>query len=213
MRIPFPSSLASACLTALYRLLRPTLRIEVRGEDGLRAAAADGGLAVLACWHNELFCMPSLQWVLPGRRWVSIVSASADGEVLAGVLNRLDIATSRGSSSRQGVRALMGAVRIMKREGRLGFVTVDGPRGPRHQVKDGVLFLAAKAGAHLVPVRVSCSRKFVFQKAWDKFELPLPFSRCRVTFGAPYALGPGKLTHEALARERAILEEKLHGLG
>ena len=213
MKIKLPPNFISACMGMLHKLMRPTLRIEISGDEAMREALGQGKLVVIACWHNELFCMPYLLPLMPERKWVSIVSASADGDMLAGVLNRLGVATARGSSSRAGVRALMGAVRIMKQERRLGAVTVDGPRGPRHKVKDGAIFLAHKADALLVPLRVSYSRKFIFHKAWDKFELPLPFSRCRVTFGVPYAIGEARLRGEALERERIILEEKLHGLG
>lgn len=213
MKIKIPPSIVSAVLYLVYRLMRLTLRIEPRGHEAVQEALAQGRLVVLAIWHNELFCLPHLKHLTPDNSWVSIVSASKDGEILAGVLNRMGVHTARGSSSRAGVRALMGAVRLMKKERRLGAVTVDGPRGPRHEVKDGALFLAAKADALVVPVRVSCSRKYVFHKAWDKFELPLPFSRCRVCLGEPYALGADKLDADSMAQERDILCKKMQALG
>ena len=212
MRIPIPLNVVSGCLSVLYRLLRLTLRLEIEGEERIFDALDEGRLVVLAGWHNELFCMPYMYRMTPGHRWVAIVSASKDGEVLAGVLNGLGIATARGSSSRSGVRALMGAVRMMKKERMMGVVTVDGPRGPRHEVKDGVLFMAAKANALVVPVRARCSRRYVFEKAWDKFELPLPTARCRIVFGEPYALESTALDADSLARERARLTDRLNGL-
>ena len=212
MKIPVPLSVVSRCLGVAYRLLRLTLRLEIEGRERLFDALEQGRLVVLAGWHNELFCMPYMYRMTPGHKWVAIVSASKDGEVLAGVLNGLGIATARGSSSRSGVRALMGAVRMMKKQRMLGFVTVDGPRGPRHEVKDGVLFMAAKADALVVPVRARSSRRFVFAKAWDKFELPLPTARCRIVFGEPYALESASLDADSLARERARLTDRLNAL-
>jgi len=218
MKIPVPNALVSLLLVAVYRLLCRTLRLEISGGEHLRRAWAEGRQVVFACWHNELFCFPwmgrGVAWIREQSRWVGIVSASRDGDVLAGVLERQGIAAARGSSSRQGLRALMSAVRIMKKEGRQGFVTVDGPRGPRHEVKDGVLLLAHKAGALIVPARVRPDRCWTFARAWDRFELPKPFSRCKIVFGEPYALSCGdKLTTDDLDRERATLQEKLNGLG
>lgn len=216
MKIKLPPRVLTLILVVLYRLLCRTLRLEPHNIEPVLRAWDQGRQVVFACWHNELFCLPWLntaRWYKNYARWVAIVSASKDGEVLAAILNRLGIAASRGSSSREGVRALMGAVRIMKREGRQGVVTVDGPRGPRHEVKDGVLLLAQKTGALLVPVRSFPEHKWIFAKAWDKFELPKPFSRCRLVIGEPYALPKGRMTQQDLDRERRILEQKLHALG
>lgn len=212
MRLRLPAGLVSLLLAALYRLVLLTVRLRVENYDALRALWAAGTPTVVACWHNELFCFPALRG---DTRWVAIVSASKDGEVLARTLNRLGIDTARGSSSRQGLAALRQAVRAMREgAGRVnGFVTVDGPRGPRHKAKDGVLLLAALAGAPLVPARVHCSRAFVFRKAWDRFELPLPFSTCRIVFGEPCAVPAQALRGQALADAVRDLEARLHGLG
>ncbi len=212
MRLRVPVGLLVPLLAGLYRLLLWTLRLRVENAEALRALWAAGRPTVVACWHNELFCFPGLR---EDTRWVAIVSASKDGEILARLLGRLGIGTARGSSSRLGLTALRQAVRAMREgDGRVnGFVTVDGPRGPRHEAKDGVFLLAARAGAMLVPARVRCSRAFVFRKAWDRFELPLPFSTCRVVFGEPYAAPAGPLRGQALAAAARDLEARLHALG
>ena len=60
--------------------------------------------------------------------------------------------------------------------------TVDGPRGPRHKVKPGAVFLALLAGSPVVPVRVVMERRWILWRAWDKFQVPWPFSRCTIVF-------------------------------
>jgi lysophospholipid acyltransferase (LPLAT)-like uncharacterized protein len=91
-------------------------------------------------------------------------------------------------------------------------VTVDGPRGPRHKVKEGAVYLAAKAGAPLVPLRIFMSRSFIFQNAWDKFQLPWPGARCRVVYGRPYRVS-AEMTAEEMVRECSRLEGLLNALG
>ncbi len=211
MRIKVPPGPAAWLITLVYRLLMRTVRVELVNQRPVERLWAAGRPTVVACWHNELLPFPALRL---DTRWIAIVSASKDGEVLSRILNRLGIDTARGSSSRRGLAALRTAVRAMREgAGRVnGFVTVDGPRGPRHKAKDGVLFLAQKAGAPLIPVRASYSRKIVFN-SWDRFEVPLPFSRCRVVFGEPMEVCPDKLRGETLEREIVRLEERLGALG
>lgn len=219
MKIKVPVPILAAMMTAVYALWCRTLRLEFEGAERIRKTWDQGRQTVVACWHNELFCFPWMgryvPWIRSRVGWLGIVSASKDGDILTGVLDRLGFAAARGSSSRGGLRALMGAVRELKKNPRRqGFVTVDGPRGPRHEVKDGALLLAHKAGALMVPARVRCSGCWVFARAWDRFELPKPFSRCRIIFGEPYEVtAAGKLDKEKLSHERQKLTEKLNELG
>jgi lysophospholipid acyltransferase (LPLAT)-like uncharacterized protein len=88
-------------------------------------------------------------------------------------------------------------------------VTLDGPRGPRHKVKDGALFLAHRTGAPLVPVR-AFARPCVRFNSWDRFALPLPFARVRLVFSDPYHIERDTLDEAALAEERTRLESAMH---
>lgn len=137
---------------------------------------------VAAIWHDEMFPLIAYHAY---ENVTAIVSQSKDGEILAQVLHRFGYQTARGSSSRGGIRALVTAIKQMDASGAGTVVTVDGPRGPRHQVKPGAIFLAHKAKAPVIPVRAFMSSKFVFKKAWDRFQLPLPFSKCTLVYGDP----------------------------
>ena len=63
---------------------------------------------------------------------------------------------------------------------------VDGPKGPIFQVKHGMIYISQKSGVPIVPMGVAYSKKWIFNKTWDKFQLPKPFSRGVVIFGTPY---------------------------
>ncbi|NJB66823.1 hypothetical protein GGQ74_000463 [Desulfobaculum xiamenense] len=209
MKIKVDPVLLSYPLSWLYRLWCGTIRMDIENRDALERVWAQGRTVVMACWHNELFPYPTIQM---NRQWTAIVSLSSDGTIATELLNRLGLVIARGSSSRGGVRALMSACRLIKKDGRQGFVTVDGPRGPRHEVKEGVIFLAQKSGSLLVPTRMVPSRAKIFDRSWDKFVLPLPFSRCRIVFGEPYEVTSEKLDEQTLAEETRKLGEKLHAL-
>ena len=208
MALRLNSALLAPILYVLYRIWCFTLSITVKGREGYLKARADGHHLVYALWHDELFPQ-----VLVGKNgpWMTVVSQSKDGEFLTGVLERLGYTTVRGSSRRGGLTALRAAGRLMREKNLEAVLTVDGPTGPRHQVKEGVIYLAAKTPALIVPVRAYMSQAKVFN-SWDRFQLPLPGSRCRVVFGEPYAVECEKLTAEVIKAEALKLEERLNAL-
>lgn len=137
---------------------------------------------IFAIWHDEMFPLFRLH---RGEKVTAVVSASNDGEILARFMARMGFGLARGSSSRRGKQALKEAAKSID-TGHDVIFTVDGPTGPRHEVKPGAVYLAAKFNIEIVPVRVDMSKKFIFSKSWDKFQLPLPFSRIKVCYGTPY---------------------------
>ncbi|GAB6060849.1 lysophospholipid acyltransferase family protein [Desulfonatronum parangueonense] len=193
----------------LTNLLSRTLRFTQEGLAECEQMRQQGARFVVPFWHDELFPLIHLH---RDQGVVAVVSQSRDGEFLSQVMARFGFKLARGSSRRGGAGALIAARKEMREHGADVVFTVDGPRGPRHKVKEGAIYLAAKTGAHLVPLRVFMSRSYVFQNAWDKFQLPWPGAHCRVVYGRPY-LVQESLSADDMARECLRLEEKLHQLG
>lgn len=143
---------------------------------------------IFAVWHNRQLIGPELyrryfRSAMPFRRLASIASASRDGAIAARFLELSDTAAVRGSSSRRGARALTELIDLARQ----GFdiaVTPDGPRGPRYEVKPGIIALAQHAQAPIIPICYHMSRKRVL-RSWDGFQIPLPFSRCEIQVGEP----------------------------
>ncbi len=189
----------------LYKLWCKTLRYTEVGREAFEQVAKDNPI-VVCLWHGELFPL------LYTRRTLNmgvIVSQSKDGEYITQVLQACGFKTPRGSSSRGGATALLQAVKLMRDEKTSICVTVDGPRGPRHKVKDGAIFLAKQAEAFIVPVRVHMERAKIFHRSWDKFQLPLPFSRLTIYYGEAYSLADNVLEGENIKSACATLGERL----
>jgi lysophospholipid acyltransferase (LPLAT)-like uncharacterized protein len=194
---------------SFVRLWSSTLRYRQEGYESVERLKAEGRLIVFAIWHDELFPYIHLH---RNERVIAVVSQSSDGELLARVLAANGFLLARGSSSRGGLKALVSAKRQMHALGSNAVFTVDGPRGPRHKVKEGAVFLADRADAYLVPARVSMSPVKVFHKAWDRFQLPLPFARCAVRYGTPYKPRLDARSEDDLKREAGELEYRLNTL-
>ena len=86
-------------------------------------------------------------------------------------------------------------------------ITPDGPRGPSKIVQGGVMAMARKSGAYLVPCGVS-ARPRVLAKSWDRYMVPLPFSRCLMNFGDPLKVPPNA-TDEEVEAVRLKLESEI----
>jgi len=76
-----------------------------------------------------------------------------------------------------------------------GSLTVDGPRGPRHEVKPGAVLLAQKTGARIVPLGMAYS-SCLKMNSWDLTEVPLPGTRAVLYTGIPFAIPPGVSVEE-----------------
>lgn len=163
-------------LRLLYVTLRP-----VHVQQHFERCAWNGGTPVLlAFWHGRMLYFLHRYH---RQRFTILVSRSKDGEFVTQVLQRFGVHVTRGSSRHGGAQALREIVRKV-RSGYHAAFTPDGPRGPRYQVQPGIVAVAQKTGAAIVPVTYSARWKKVF-RSWDAFLMPLPFSRIVVIYGEP----------------------------
>jgi lysophospholipid acyltransferase (LPLAT)-like uncharacterized protein len=136
----------------------------------------------------------------------AMVSASRDGGFLAGILERFKVQPVRGSSSRRGPQALLELTSWAERGYDLA-ITPDGPRGPCYVVQDGVMALAQLTGLPIIPFSYNARWK-VRSKSWDRFILPLPFSRCEMNTAPPIFI-PREATDEEREALRREVERRL----
>jgi lysophospholipid acyltransferase (LPLAT)-like uncharacterized protein len=122
--------------------------------------------------------------------------------MLAEILKSFQAQPVRGSSSRRGAQALKELVHWAKDGWDLA-ITPDGPRGPCYKIQEGVIAAAQLSGHPLVPVSYRLNSK-IQAKSWDRFQIPLPFSKCTVMIGAPISV-PRKMDD----KERQAIKERL----
>ncbi len=193
----------------LIRLLTATLRVTERDRGGI-LDHPDRPPVIIAFWHNRLFLMaPYYERYCWGHTALTIISRSKDGQFMADVALKFGVTSARGSSSRHGVSAALTAMHAARDEKIDIVITPDGPRGPRHQVQPGILRFAQTTGRPIVTVTTHLRWKKVL-KNWDRFEIPLPFSRCELITGEPIFVPEGA-TEEELGAIRERLANSLHG--
>lgn len=158
----------------ILKLLRLSLKIS------LESANPKDQKCIYLFWHRNLIPL-ALHRI--GETLAIVVSASKDGELIAGPMQELGYIPVRGSTTRQGSEALREMLRLSKVM-QLG-ITPDGPKGPSKNIQPGVLYIALLAGIPIIPLQAEIEREWVFN-SWDRFRVPKPFSRIRIKYGSPH---------------------------
>jgi len=163
---------------------------------------------IAALWHNRLLVFPLvLRRFFPQRQGAALISASRDGDLLTDAVQRFGYNVVRGSSSRLGASAILQLEEVLA-SGSDVVITPDGPRGPAYELGPGIIFLAQKTGAPVVPVNMEYSSCWRLN-SWDRFIVPRPFAKVRVIIGAPHRVGstssPEEFEAERLRLQKAMM--------
>ena len=137
-----------------------------------------GNRYLLAFFHQDELSIMNF-W--RNRKMSVLVSVSKDGEIMNHTAKFLGFETVRGSSSKKAVSGLISAIKKVKAGYDMSFA-VDGPRGPLHEVKEGICAISRKTGVKIIPARAVPSRAKIFEKSWSKAKFPLPFSKIDIHF-------------------------------
>jgi lysophospholipid acyltransferase (LPLAT)-like uncharacterized protein len=195
-----------------FRLLQVwarTLRFEIDDRAGVLGQPVTENY-IAALWHNRLLLISfALKKFFPQRPGAGLISASRDGDLVADLTQRFGFRVVRGSSSRLGASAILELTNVLA-SGRDILITPDGPRGPAYELGPGIIFLAQKAGAAVVPVNFEYSNCWRV-KSWDRFILPRPFSKVRFIIGPPHRVRSTNMPEE-FETERLRLQNAMMSL-
>lgn len=171
---------------------------------------------LFAFWHGKQLLPVWTLRKLHKTEGAVLISPSKDGDILSVWAKQLGYEVIRGSSRHKNISALAAMQRRLKQGHALGY-GIDGPIGPIHKVKPGMTHMAQKFHIPIVPVGSAFSEKWVVEKAWDKYEIPKPFSKASLYLGKPFIVEKGldldacnlqleNLIHDAEAKALAQLK-------
>ena len=162
----------------IYRSLSATWKMRVVEDDSLKFDRANNIPVILAHFHQDELVLLSLA---PDYKIATMTSTSKDGDIITAVLKLIGARVSRGSSTRGGVTALKGLIKLCKNGSNSTFA-VDGPRGPIYEPKAGVFEFSRLLKSPIYVAGVHCKNNWSFPKAWNKTFLPKPFAQVTVTW-------------------------------
>ena len=201
IRSPRLIRLAAFVGAVFVRLLLATLRPRVHAADNRRHPAdPEQERFLYAFWHESLLAAASRR-----AKINVLISLHADGEIITQICRGLGFGVVRGSTTRRGGGALLEMLH-RGRDAHLA-ITPDGPRGPRRTFQIGAIYVASRSGLPIVPIGVGFSRAWR-AKSWDRFAVPLPFSRVYGVLGEPIHIPPD-LDRAGLEHYRALVEAQL----
>ena len=173
-------------------------------EDQIKSLT---GPYILTLWHGRIFY---LFYYLRNRPdYFLLISPSADGNLLAKLAHLMGYSVIRGSTFKKAVAAARSLIRIL-RDGQRIIIIADGSRGPCCVAQSGSVQLAGITKLPLFPMTFSAKNKVVLN-TWDKFILPLPFTRCSINFGSPIYIA-SRSSEELVEEKRLELETQLNQL-
>lgn len=197
----------------LVHLFWRTCRVQrVIGFERAQDEVAASKAVIPVYWHQHmLFGVKALLDLRPaGLKIGFLISPSVDGTAPAMLVGRIGGHVIRGSSTHTGARALRDYYETIVKQSISPALTPDGPRGPVHEFKPGAVMLSQVTGKPILPIAVAASRQFTFP-TWDRFELPLPFSRVAIAYGEPVKM-PRAMDAQGLARMQEEMAARLLAL-
>ncbi len=186
-----------------------SLRVERVDAEQLDRLREEGKNYVVAFWHGSMLVGWFLHRPQKGETVSALVSQSKDGEYLSAILEKWKYTMIRGSSHIGGREAMQLMIDAVGKGSSLA-ITPDGPRGPFHEMKMGAVRTAQMTHVPLIVVGIASERKRIL-RSWDKFEVPLPFSRVAAMYSPPIDI-PAELNGGPLDEFKCDIERQLHRL-
>ncbi len=163
------------------------------------------GPYILTLWHGRIFYL--FYYFRRRPDYFLLISPSKDGDLLACLARLMGYSVIRGSTYKKSVSAARSLIKTLRGNQRI-IIIADGSRGPRCVAQAGSVQLAKITGAPIFPMTFGAKNKVVL-KSWDRFILPLPFTRCVLNFSAPIIL-PQKSSKQIVEEKRSALETALN---
>jgi len=187
----------------LMRVQQATWRTRIEGLAEFDRMRATGAPILLVFWHGKFLPLFPL---LRGREACVFTTRSFRGQVIAEVARHFGFEGIQLSDEGEARSFVSMRRALMSR--RPGAIAVDGPLGPYHVVKPGVIQLASRTGCALVPVSSASRHAWIRKRRWDRMERPLPFTRVAVVLGPPLHV-PRDLSYREVAGSQDRLREAL----
>lgn len=191
MNISLRNKINGRGLQLFSDLGKKTARIHMRGLEHAENLRASGKPVLWTTWHGQTMMLAIMfQQKLKGLRLMLMIPDDWRGESLYFWTKRIGMHPRPMDLENKGLdtaRKIARLVKNIRKDKYDNFLAPDGPAGPSHQVKPGIIYMAQKLGAPILPIGAYARHKYSLPR-WDAYALPLPFSRIDIIVGEPLEL-------------------------
>ena len=191
------------------------------GFEKIYGAIENKESIIFAFWHNRLIMMPFIARKAKKKfkdyEFMTLASKHGDGRFVGSVMEKFGLisilgSTKDGRKSSRGIDygSMRKIIEGLKKGYSLG-ITPDGPRGPNQQVNGELVSIARLTKAKIIAISYSSSNFKIIQISWDKFKIPLPFSKlCFVVDEFYFETKRDSDDEENVAQQKNIITERLN---
>jgi lysophospholipid acyltransferase (LPLAT)-like uncharacterized protein len=174
---------------------------------------------IISFWHNRLMMTPFLtqkpKKLYPDYNFMTLASKHGDGKFVGLVMEKFGLisilgSTQDGRKSSRGIdfSSLKQIFAGLKKGYSLG-ITPDGPRGPNQKINGELINIARISGAEILTISCSSSH-FIQFNTWDKFKIPLPFSKLCFYFDESPIYVAKNVSEEEMEKIKITVEKKMN---
>lgn len=192
-------------LWGIIHLWCKTLRIKNLNPEMDREIKEKPGGAIYTFWHSHLFYLFYHYRFL--NKFTLMISPSQDGELLAALVKLYGYPVVRASSYKNTIPGTRELAHLLKKDAKV-IIIADGSRGPRHRAQVGSVQLARMTGVPVYTLSYDAHPKHELN-SWDRFILPLPFSKVTLNFGVPITVAP-KADKDIIRQKQEELTDALN---
>ncbi|MEJ2487140.1 MAG: hypothetical protein P8Y68_15540 [Anaerolineales bacterium] len=185
----FKDKLNGGGLYWLSQIILKTAKISINNKKYIPTALDVDRPVIFTGWHGiTMMAVPLVQYCYTDfSRFVIIMPDDWRGKALRIWAEKVKATpfpmNLEGDNTMGMARSL---ARLMKKvsEGMNLYINPDGPDGPAHVIKPGIVFIARKTKAIIVPIGAYCRSAYIVPR-WDRYSVPYPFSKISYHIGEP----------------------------
>ena len=202
---------AAFFLWLLSLLVNKTIKLEVYGDEVIDKIHKEGKPVIFAFWHNASH--PFFYYYRDRKAYIIPVN-KIPGQVLASFARKYNYLTEPlniDGTPAERTETVIKLIRNLKK-GHDVPLAVDGPPDEKlYDVKPGIFYIASKSGAAIVPAGMYAKRGLTMWWRWDKYIIPLPFTKVVIVVDKPAFL-PKKINGEDVKKRCRELGEEIHAM-
>ena len=135
----------------------------------------------ITLWHGRVLIFPKIMKKYGAFK--VLTSLHKDGKYIDKFVRLYGHKTIRGSTYKGSLLATKDIVKSIKNSSIV--ITPDGPRGPGYKVNSAITNIATKFNIPIICISFSATKVKILN-TWDKFMIPLPFTKIIVNISTPH---------------------------